>query len=210
MKSQLGDVEQEIRLGEKEVALFGYGSLLSRKSMESTLGREYQYPWPPAVCSLPNFKRTWNALEPNDSSYYARTESGILTPTHIIYLNVTACPTHAVNGVVLVLREDDIALFDAREAPTYERVNITGQLRGVRLTQGHGYMYSAKPEWLLGDTRSPQWAAIRQSYVDKVNEGVSQLGEQFGLEYDKSTDPVPRELVINDNIEKQLLEDPEQ
>ena len=50
-----------------EVALFGYGSLLSVASLEQTLQRRYDGPL--VACSVEGWRRTWNVAMPNQTFY---------------------------------------------------------------------------------------------------------------------------------------------
>jgi cation transport regulator ChaC len=177
-----------------EFAMFGYGSLLRQSSMELTLGRRYTGPRIP--CELVGWRRTWDVIMPN-RSFFERTVDGDFTPLNIIYLNVTPAVGRRMNGILYIISEEELALFDQREW-IYDRHAIEPFLRGVQVEGGEAYVYQAKPEWLLSPERDRSWAALRRSYIEIVERGLEELGPEFRQKYDESTDPVPAHLVFAD------------
>src|SRR5262245_34524139 len=100
------DRERVIRLGQGEAALFGYGSLLSIPSLESTLGRKYTGPFVPS--RLAGWRRQWDAALPN-TSFYTDTPQGRLYPDWILYLNVRREPGSVMNGMVFIVNPAELA-----------------------------------------------------------------------------------------------------
>ena len=185
-----------VKLKPRQSGIFGYGSLLSIKSMERTFGRPYNGPFVP--CTAEGWRRSWDAAMPN-GTYYADTDEGRMYPEAILYLNVRRDPGSLLNGVLFVVDEEELAGFDRREA-IYDRVDSTDLLNGV-VEGGSAYIYTCKPEYVLTDVRSPRKAAIRATYIQIVEEGLTALGSEFRKVYDRSSDPVPRQLVIKDELE---------
>ena len=183
-----------VELIENEVAIFGYGSLLSVPSLETTLKRRYRGPF--VACSIEGWRRSWNVAMPNQT-FYAETPSGCLFPERIIYLNVTAQPSSLLNGVLFVVGPKELQAMDEREW-IYDRLAITDQLRGVNISGGDAFTYVAKPEYLVTEVTSPAIAAIRASYLALLETGLSDLGSSFREAYEQSSAPVPRHLVIDD------------
>ena len=105
----------------------------------------------------------------------------------------------SVNGLLYVVSSDALAAFDARES-VYDRVEITNVLSGVEVRGGAAWMYVAKPEFVIAAPRRPEYA-IRQTYLEVVESGLSDLGLEFRERYESSTDPVPAKLVIHDRME---------
>lgn len=173
--------------------LFGYGSLLSIRSLERTLGRTYDGPFLP--CTIPGWRRTWDAAMSNET-YFTDTVDGPMYPENILYLNVRRDPGTRLNGVVFVVNEAELANFDKRES-IYDRVEISGDLDPV-ITDGPAYVYVCRPEHRLCDVRSPRQGAIRGSYIEIVETGLSAFDEEFRSAYRASTDPPPEHLVIRD------------
>jgi hypothetical protein len=50
----------------------------------------------------------------------------------------------------------------------------------------------------MHDVQSCHQAAIRRTYLEILEVGLSELGEAFRSDYESSSDPVPAELVIED------------
>ena len=189
--------ERVIRLERGQTALFGYGSLLSIPSLESTLGREYTGPFVPS--RLTGWRRTWDAALPN-TTFYTETPEGRLYPRSILYLNVRRQRGSVMNGMVFVVNPTELAAYDKREW-VYERADVTADL-DVRVEGGHAFTYVCRPEYRRSSVRLRTEAAVLATYVDVVQNGLAQLGAQFREEYDRSSDPVPQHLVIGDRIER--------
>ena len=181
-----------------EAGIFGYGSLLSRASLERTLGQKYE----PALqtASLPGWRRAWDVRQPN-RAYYAESAEGRVYPENILYLNVTAQPGSVLNGVVIVVTVEQLAAFDQREW-MYDRLAVTRELHDVRIVGGDVFLYAAKPEFVVRDVKSPRIAAVRATYLEIVETGLQALGPSFRADYERSTDPVPAHLVIEDILDR--------
>lgn len=194
MESNNGPI---VSLRPGEAGIFGYGSLLSRASLERTLGRKYE----PALqtASLPGWRRTWDVRQPN-RAYYAESAQGRVYPENILYLNVTGQPGSVLNGVVIVVTAEQLAAFDQREW-MYDRIAVTRDLHDVRIVGGDVFLYAAKPEFVLRDVKSPRLAAVRATYLEIVETGLAALGPSFRASYERSTDPVPGDLVIEDSLD---------
>lgn len=183
-----------VELAENEVAIFGYGSLLSVASLENTLKRRYEGPF--VACSIEGWRRSWNIAMPN-KNFYAETPTGRLVPERIIYLNVTARPGSLLNGVLFLVSPEELQAMDQREW-IYDRKAVTERLRGVNISGGDAFTYVAKPEYLVTEIASPAIAAIRARYLAILETGLSDLGASFREAYELSSEPVPRHLVIDD------------
>src|SRR4051812_21013986 len=136
--------------------------------MERTLGRAYERP--PVICALQGWRRSWDTIVPN-SAFYGRAEDGEFVPDHILYLNVRRDPQVSANGLLYVIDTRDLSGFDAREW-TYDRVDVTSGLADVEVRGGPAYVYVGKPQWTLDSARPRSWAALRQSYLDVVEDGL--------------------------------------
>jgi cation transport regulator ChaC len=183
-----------VALRQGEAAVFGYGSLLSRSSLQRTLQRPYDGPFVP--CVLAGWRRSWDVAMPNQS-YYALQGPARLIPRHILYLNIRPESTSFVNGVVFVVTAAELAALDAREW-IYDRRVVTGALRAVQVTGGEAFAYVAKPQHVLRDVSSPDVAAVRASYLAVVASGLESFDGAFRREFERSSDAVPRHLVIDD------------
>ena len=186
-----------LHLGSGEAGIFGYGSLLSRASLERTLKQEYKGPF--LSTSVPDWRRTWDVRQPN-RAYYAETDEGRMYPENILYLNVTAHPGALLNGVVVVVTVQQLTDLDHREW-MYDRVVVTERLHDVRVVGGDVYLYVSKPEFVVRNIESPRIAAVRATYLEILETGLAELGSSFRATYDGSTDAVPAHLVIQDLLD---------
>jgi len=175
-------------------AIFGYGSLLWQPSMERTSGRPYDAK--PLVAQLPGWRRVWDVVMPNRTFYFEEPDGVRCTPAFIAYLNIR--PADAVlNGLVYAVTRDELAAFDAREEP-YDRLDISAQLTGVTVTGGPVFVYVGKPDRLWHGPQPKEQVAIRETYLDIIERGLTALGEEFRTAYDRSTDLPPEANVIAD------------
>jgi cation transport regulator ChaC len=182
-----------MRLAPGEMAIFGYGSLLSQRSMELTLGKAYAKARIP--CGLEGWRRSWDVMMPN-RNFYEPTPEGEFVPHNIIYLNVRESPGETVNGVLYVVDQAELEGFDRREW-IYDRMDVTSALRGVHL-EGPACVYVGKQAWIVPAQPSRTFAAVRQSYLDIIEQGLVDLGQEARALYERSTDPVPGHLVFAD------------
>lgn len=184
----------ELRAG--EVALLGYGSLLSKASLERTLERPYEPA--PVMCRLRGWRRTWDSLYPNERFFYLH-DGERRYPKNILYLNITRSDT-VLNGVLYVIRGDDLAAFDRREA-VYDRIEVQDALIDVEVTGGPVWAYVGRPPFLLTAPVPRDEAAIRRSYIDIVERGLAEHDAAFRAEYGGSTDVPPPASIIDDRLE---------
>src|SRR5215831_11815222 len=105
----MSELRHVIRLIPGETALVGYGSLLSRPSLERTLGRTYTGPF--LRCTVRGWRRTWDAAMPN-RQFYTEGPEGRTTPRAILYLNVKRDPSMDINGVIFVVDDEELAAYD--------------------------------------------------------------------------------------------------
>ena len=182
-----------IALQTDQTALFGYGSLLSIRSLERTLGRTYDGPFVPI--ELKGWRRKWDAAMPN-KKFYTETNGHRLYPETILYLNVARDAAAVLNGILFVVNGAELASFDERES-IYDRIDITD---AVPVTGGRAFVYVCRPEYRVEDVASPAQGAVRNTYIDIVETGLTDLGAAFRAGYEQSTDPVPWRLVIQDRL----------
>lgn len=191
----------ELRPGEH--AIFGYGSLLSVASLERTLGRSYTGPFIP--CDLVGWHRTWNISMPNSVFVFQDADGSWASPERIVYLNITPAAGRRVNGVIFVIQEDELRRLDDREW-IYHRIRVNDLLRGVAVFQGSAWAFVGRSEHLLATQGlRPRQAAIRRSYINLLDSGKHDLGPDFALAYEDSTETVPTELIVVDFRREELI-----
>ncbi len=186
--------EPTVRLTDGQSAIVGYGSLLSMASIGRTLGRAYDGPF--VYAHVDGWRRSWDAGMPNSSFYFEEAGARIY-PASILYLNVRPDPATSINCAIFVVRPDEIAKMDERER-IYDRRDVTGIVRGARVEGGPAYMYVARAEHVLRGARAAREACVRASYLRLVDSALATAGPAFRREYERTTDPVPVELVRED------------
>ncbi len=130
-------------------------------------------------------------------SFYTEIDGRLVWPENIIYLNIARSPGSILNGVTYVLSPEQIALFDKREW-IYDRVIVTSDLVDCVIEGGELVVYVGKRKHATPTIHSYFEAAIRQSYLDVIANGLRELGEEFKRAYELSTDAYPSRLVIAD------------
>jgi hypothetical protein len=183
-----------IHLQDGQAGMFGYGSLLSVGSMESTLG--YKFNSTPIICHLTGWRRTWDVVMPN-RGFFEPTAEGEFVPENIIYLNASRSSGTLLNGLLYILDAAELQLFDTREW-IYDRVDVTADSSDLKVEGGSIYLYVAKAQYLLDASKPRDWAALRSSYLALVEKGLNDLGEAFLAEYEQSTDPIPQQRIFQD------------
>lgn len=188
-----------INLQTDEVAVIGYGSLLSVESVGRTLGTNYTRPF--YTCQVNGWKRSWNTSMPNRAFYYLENDARIY-PQKIIYLN--ACPEResSINCAIFVLKLQELKLFNEREW-IYNAEIVTDFISGVSIVGGNTIMYTSRPEYLVDNVRDPHIAAIRSSYLKILGNALKTIDHSFNMEYERTTDPIPQHLVVNDILDSE-------
>jgi gamma-glutamylcyclotransferase (GGCT)/AIG2-like uncharacterized protein YtfP len=174
-------------------AVFGYGSLLSIRSLERTLGRAYDGPF--LQVELPGWRRSWDAAMPN-KKFYAELNGRQTYPETILYLNVVEDPDSILNGILFIVSASELESFDERES-IYDRLDVTDQL-SIPVSGGRAYVYVCRPEHTLREASSPAYGAVRATYIDIVETGLRELGDSFRAGYERSSDAIPLHLIIQD------------
>ena len=109
----------------ERLAVFGYGSLVSRDSIAETLGREAPAPVP---AQLAGWRRRWSVYRKNTAheKTFERVDGEPFE--HIVGLNIERAPdapeAEWPNGVLIELTEAELERLDGREL-RYDRVEVT-------------------------------------------------------------------------------------
>lgn len=186
-----------LQLKKEEIALVGYGSLLSRSSITKTLG--YNYLGPFITCYLSGWRRSWDISMPNNAFYYLN-ERVRVYPKSIIYLNAHPDTKSRMNCALFVLNKDQLEKMHDREW-IYNPVKITSNLIGVDVKGGDAIIYEGQRKYLVDNAKSPKEAAIRSSYLNNLENALGQVDNKFREEYSATTDPIPEHLIIHDILD---------
>jgi hypothetical protein len=200
-----------INIENGKVGMIGYGSLISKQSMESTLLRKYQdsvY-----LVHLEGFQREWNFVWSNyDTSYseddlkydgfYIR-EKDTIPFEKIIFLNIMAQKESSMNCVLYFIAPEELIGFDKRELG-YERIDVTNLIKEYNFQGGKVYAYKATPNYIYDSDSDYKNSIIEKSYINLVTEACDSIGSYYRQEYEASTKPFDPDLLADKIIWKKV------
>ena len=170
------------------LAVFGYGSLVSRASVAETLGHDAA---PPVAARLAGWRRRWSLVRDN-----ARAEKGFEPIAgeafdHCLGLNLEPAPDadedEWPNGALIELTEAELDRLDLREL-RYDRVEVTGDVR-TDADFDTVFTYTAKPENFAA--RPPPRSVVLASYLRACEAAFEELGPNEVVTFALTTGPTP-------------------
>jgi hypothetical protein len=176
------------------LAVFGYGSLVSRASVAETLGHDAA---PPVSARLAGWRRRWSLVRDN-----ARAEKGF-EPLEgdpfdfCLGLNLERAPDAPEdkwpNGALIELTEAELDRLDLREL-RYNRVEVTGDVRGDG-PPGFDtvFIYTAKARNFAADP--PPRSVVLASYLRACELAFAELGEDEPAAFARTTGDPPAPVV---------------
>lgn len=188
--------------GPRRLAVFGYGSLVSRASIAETLGREAA---PPVPAELRGWRRRWSLVRDNRTAEKGFEPLAGEPFDHCLGLNVErlepgeAASPGAPNGALIELTAAELDRLDLREM-RYHRVDVTGAFTdsGFDLV----VTYTARPEHYA--PAPPERAVVIAGYVDAVEAAFAELGpgelERFRATTGEPPAPVVAARLVRDAI----------
>jgi hypothetical protein len=199
---------------EGHVAMFGYGSLMSKNLIETgLLDKAYNGPFLPA--HLKGYKRSWTFAWPTDlplynvdstfTKDYILIEGDTIFPKYLHYLNIREDPNTVINGVLYIVPEADLPNYDAWELG-YERFEVTDLIQGYTIEGGPIFAYKALPDFELEPNNDYTQNIIERSYVKILEDAFAYWGKDFEAEYHKTTEPFDPSILHETH--KVLLTDP--
>lgn len=174
------------------VALFAYGSLVSRASAAATLGRD---DLEVAPATLAGRRRGFNLLRDNrhsEKTFARRGDDWV--PDHVLALDLIAgARGDEVNGVLLEVSGAELGRLDLREI-RYRRIDVTAAV----LAAGPGrfdrvYAYVARPEH--HSPAPPPGAVVIAAYERAVEAAFAELGSGELDRYRATTERGPAERI---------------
>jgi cation transport regulator ChaC len=184
----------------RRLAVFAYGSLVSRSSFQDTFGRRPEELRP---ARLGGWRRRWSLLRDNLASEktFARQRGGKL-PRWVIALNIERDEDPggrpAPNGALIEISDGELERLDVRELRS-DRVEVAEQLSG-----GEEFdrivAYTARPEHFAAVP--PEGAVAMAPYLRAIEVAFRELGEGQWELFMQTTSPPPVET-----IEPQLVRD---
>ena len=173
------------------IAVFAYGSLVSRPSAELTLGRPV-----PAVgpAALRGYARGFTLIRDNrkcEKTFARRGDDWV--PDHVLALNLDlGRPEREVNGALIVVTAAELVQLDQREQ-RYRRIEVTGQLGDAEAGFDCVYAFVAREEHHA--PAPPASAVVLSSYEQAVEEAFAGLGSIELDRYRKTTERGPAERI---------------
>lgn len=201
------EMEPLFRIPEGHVGMFGYGSLMSKKFIQSSLLQK-NYDGPFLAAGLKGYERSWSFAWPSslpalstDGKYYRDyiVERGdTIYPRYVHYLNIHPKDSSVINGVLYIVPTGDLPTYDSWELG-YERVEVTGALQGYKIEGGPVFAYRALPAFEREPAGSVEESLIDESYVEIIENAFGYWGEEFRLQYENSTIPFAPDLARKSN-----------
>lgn len=200
---------------EGHVGMFGYGSLMSKKFIETgLLHNGYDVPYLSA--HLKGYKRSWSFAWPSslpgfpvDNQYfrdYILVEGDTIYPQNLVYLNISESPETVLNGVLYIVLKADLPVYDEWELG-YERFEVTDRIIDYEITGGPVYAYKALPEFIRKPDSNLSNNIIEKGYYDIIEDAFAYWGTDFEEEYLKNTEPFDT-LIIQQNKKKVWVNPP--
>lgn len=174
------------------VAVFAYGSLVSRASAATTLGRDVAELRPAA---LTGSRRSFTLLRDNracEKTFARRDDDSI--PEHVLALDLVAADAASrVNGALLATSERELERLDRREI-RYRRVEVSTLLAARSAAPFERvFAYVARPEHHV--PTPPPGAVIIAAYERAVEEAFAALGRGELDRYRETTEPSTAERI---------------
>lgn len=156
--------------------IFGYGSLLNRKSAERALRRDLSAAQM-APAELRGFARTWRAKE-------LVTFTGDSAPQYAVFLDLRVDSIHTVNGVLFEVTEQELEQLRSRER-NYDCIDVTTHAENTpQCERIFTFVCKAEHRADANDAR----LVVPEYYVELIRQGCAALGPEFGAAYAGSTD----------------------
>ena len=197
--------KKNFTIPEGYVGMFGYGSLMSKKFIETSLIQK-NYKGPFLSTHLIGYKRSWTfawpsnlpSLEP-DGNYYKEfmlVNTDSVFPEKILYLNIKQEPNSFVNGVLYIVPKADLTTYDDWELG-YERFEVTDLIKDYTIEGGPVYAYRALPDFISNPTRDIKQNIIELSYSKIIQDAFAYWGKDFEKEYKKSTETFDTSIIVD-------------
>jgi hypothetical protein len=175
------------------IALFTYGSLVSRASAAQTLGRPVEHA---AIIRLPGWRRRWSQVRDNRAmeKTFAHAESGAVPP-HCLGLNLEPDSAGAgPNGALIEISRAELDRLATREI-RYDQIDVSEAI-GDEDAAGvfsRVVSFTAKPENFA--PTPPAGAVILAPYVRAVEAAFGSVGAGELDLFRETTGPPPVEII---------------
>lgn len=171
------------------IAVFAYGSLVSRPSAAQTLGRPVDAPLP---AQLAGWRRSWTLARDNARAEKTFAQADGSLPQFCLGLNLEPADSGpAVNGALVEVSESELERLDLREI-RYRRIEVDPAVDPPARFDAV-FAYRARPEH--HHPTAPEGAILIASYLRAVEAAFAELGSDQLELFRRSTDAPPVEVV---------------
>lgn len=209
-----GQKKASITIPEGYVGMIGYGSLMSVKSMEQSLGHEYLdsiY-----QVHLKGFVRAWTSYSLFDDPKVVNSSSpgfyGFIVQDNdsipfdgIAQLNVENKSGSLINCILYLVSEEDLIKFDKREYG-YERIDVTDKIDEYNIIGNKVYVYQQPHGYYDKALIDKSRFVLVKEYVDMITKACDEIGEDFRQEFDRSTLPPVTQIIQSNKIAWKIVE----
>jgi hypothetical protein len=190
------NLEKEVITIEKgKVGMIGYGSLMSKTSMEKTLKRTYQDSF--YLVHLKDYQRSWDffssVLNPKRDFFYSK-DNDTIQIYNGIALNITESDKQKMNCVLFFITPEELAEFDIREKG-YDRIDVTNKIEEYEFKGGKVYVYKADAEHTYNYELKDN-TVLPKPYFDLVTKACDSIGVKFRQEFESSTKNLDKVTVL--------------
>jgi hypothetical protein len=158
--------------------LFGYGSLINLESASRTLKRVLSKN-DVFITRLNQFQRNWLLWDNVFSEHLQKEVKGV-------FLNVSVSKEEYLNGLIFELSDEELGYFKLREK-NYDCLDVTELVEIENFNYNvkfKVFTFAGKPDCLLNNSEN---SFIFERYIQIVNSGVTQFGDDFKKEFEKTT-----------------------
>ncbi len=193
------DPDSVDRSGET-VWIFGYGSLVSPKSMARTIGRVAVRGTDFFQAELAGYGRRWNYGVVHISAQWTLDDGTEVGDGTIVALGVVESAGETVNGVVASIAAGELTNLDRRER-NYDRVDVTSLMTVIDEDGGvvDGVIYTYVPRAVAisayEKARDAGTAGVRRTYWDLCDEAFAAFGKSEVERY--RTTPAPDVPIVD-------------
>jgi hypothetical protein len=173
------------------VGMVGYGTLMSLRSIEQTLGYKYQdsiY-----QVHLMGYVRAWSYFRPINDPQNASKDR-----TKYYGFIVQDKDTLAFDGILYFITEKELSEFDRREFG-YHRVDVTNKIEEYNFTGGKVYVYQHFLQPRDKSMADNKYILIKD-YMDFITSICDSMGKNYRTEFDKSTVAPTSQIVPYEKI----------
>jgi len=198
-----------VTIPEGKVGLIGFGSLTSSKAMTRKLGKPYV--GEVRVVHLNGFQRYWDIIIPNDLShgpinsvFRCLINGDTIAPQNGIWLNIREVENKSMNCVFFILDESGVLEIDKTETG-YKRIDVSNSIGEFNVVGGAVYAYQALPSYTKEPLiNRPDVNVVLSRYLNTLEAGFNELGEEYRREFYESTVMYHESLVLDCNREWQV------